>query len=338
MAVVSVTESAEGREGSRGQIGRRLYRRHLIAITNNPHTAQKEVESSPLIPQPYAFYQTATELDLGAVVRVVHATQRDKNRLVWDVFLEYDSEYELRDNPLAEPPDIADDSELVDEAVYAVTDWDFDPNASQNSAAADPRNAIVANGYTRGDFCTSAGEPFDPPIKTQVVRPIIRFSRNEASAVPLATKLLFEGCVNLTQWCGLQPRQAWLRSWRRSSHVQKSNDVGIPDIYYIRSEYTFALKAETWDLQIPDVGSYYLDYSSGAAVRKAFVHEGTGHPRLGRLDHSVGAQPGKKLAAGQDVQFLRFSKLRRAVDFAPLGIDLNLSLDLRRARPRGRAA
>jgi len=337
MAIVSVRESAEGRDSVRGQVGRRLYRRHFIVTTNNPHTAQKEVEGTPGIPQPYEIYQTLTELDLGAVVRAVNATQRSNSRLVWDVFVEYDSEFEIRDNPFAEPPDIVFDSELVEEAVYAQTDWDFDPGTTQAYVPGGSTAAVAPNGYLRGDFCTSAGEPFDPPIKIQRVRPIVRFSRNE-SAVVLANKLLYEGCVNLTTWNGLQPRQAWLRSWRVQSHVQKSTSVGVPDIYYARSEYTFALKAETWDLQIPDVGSYYLDYNPPTPVRRAFVNEGTGHPRLGRLDHSVAAQPGKKLAAGQDVQFLRFAKLFRAVDFVALGINLNLSLDLRRARPRGRAA
>lgn len=337
MAILSVAEYKNGRDAVRGQLGRRLYRRKYVVTTNNAHTEQREILADLRLPQPYTTYLTETGFDLGAVVRSVTATQRDNTRLVWDVVVEYDSEYEIRENPFTEPPEIVFDSELVEEAVYARTDWDYDPQTSQNPAAADPRNAVVGNGFLRGDFCTSAGEPFDPPIKVQKVRPIVRFTRNEAGA-PIATKVFFEGCVNLTMWCGLQPRQAWLRSWRMSSHVQKSTTVGVPDIYYARSEYTFALKAETWDLQIPDVGSYYIDYTHVASGERIAFKTKDGHPRLGRLDHSVVAQPGKKLAAGTDVQFLRFSQLLRAVDFTPLGIDLNLSLDLRRAKPRGRAA
>lgn len=335
MAILDVTESPR-RDGVRGQIGRRLYRREFTVTTNNANTAQKEVLGDIRIPQPYTFYQTTTEIDTGAVVRSVTATQDEASRKVWRVVVEYDSEYEIRDNPFAEPPDIVFDSEMVEEAVYARYDWDFNPETSQNPSAADPRNAVVANGFLRGDFCTSAGEPFDPPIRIQKVRPIVRIGRNEPG-VTLANKVLYEGCVNLSMWNGLQPRQAWLKSWRVTSHVQKSTTVNVPDIYYCRSEYTFALKAETWDLQIPDIGSYYLDYSSGTAQQVVFKTK-DGHARMGRLDHSVAAQPGKKLAAGTDVQFLRFSQLMRAVDFTPLNINLNLALSERRARPRGRAA
>jgi hypothetical protein len=334
MAVVEVTEYKTGRESVSGQLNRRIYQRHFCVRTNNPHTASKEVKIAALIPRPYQPYVTLTEQDYGALVRSVTATQRENSRLLWDVLVAYDSEVELRDNPFLEPPDIRLDTEIYERALIARFDKAHNPEASQNPEFGDPLNAIEPNGLIRGDYCTSAGEPFDPPLMVTEARPLVIFTRNEA-IFTVAKKVKYENTLNKYEWCGLQPRQAWLRSIKVQNHVQKATDTQSANIYYVRVEYTFALNAITWDLQVPDIGSYYLDYASGTAVRRAFVVEGTGQPRLGRLDHSVAAQPGKKLAAGEDVQFLKFPDTKRHEVFANLGIDLNLALEERRQRRRG---
>jgi hypothetical protein len=329
MALLSVSEVAPGRRAARGQVDRRLYVRNFVVLTSSAQTTEHEVvRAEGGLPQPYEPYPT----DFGAVVRNIIAVQREASRLVWDVAVEYDSEYERRDNPFTEPPDIELDSETYEQPLPGRAQTTFDPT-QPSPQSQDPTNSGQnANPRWGEGIVTSAGEPFDPPPTQQESRPVIRFTRNQAS-LTVANKVKYENTVNSQGWSGLQARQAWLRSIRGTSHVQKSTTVGTADLHYIRVTYEFVLKAETWDLQLLDIGSYYLDYSSGSAVRKQFYVEGTSEPRLGLLDHSVAAQPGKRLAAGQAAQFLRW-RTRREEDYESLGINLNLALEERRARKR----
>lgn len=337
MAVSYVAETSET-DGVTGQIGRRLYRRTFVVFTTSAQDGKWIVSTGVdpttgvRIPQPYEPYVTPTEFDNGAVVRAVIPKRRNNHRSVWDVTVEYDSEYERRDNPFTEPPDISTGSEVYEFPLPGRASIFYDPNtappqSTDPAVAGDP--ALVKWGQ---GILTSAGEPFDPPPTNPESRPIVTFTRNQASFY-ISDKVMFENTVNKEPWSGLQPRQAWLRSVNATSHVQKSKNVSTPDIFYYRVEYVFALRAETWDLVLLDIGSYYLDYTTGTAVKKTFRVEGTGEPRLGLLDHSNAAQPGKKLAANQDAQYLRW-RTKRELDFAPLGINLNLALKNRRAAPR----
>jgi hypothetical protein len=121
------------------------------------------------------------------------------------------------------------------------------------------------------------------------------------------------------------------------SHFQRSDSTTNPNIFYYRVEYTFALKAETWDLQLLDIGSYYLKYNGMTVTRHSFRKEGTGEPRLGLLDNSDEDQPGRKLADGEPAQFRRW-RVFREQDYNNLGINLNLALENRRTKPRPRGA
>lgn len=331
MAVLSVTEYAKGREGIVGQVGRRLYRRVFVVVTDTPYDDPLVVTSDPEIPQPYDPYQTETTFDNRVVVRSVIPRQRDNNRMVWDVIVEYDSEYEVRDNPFTELPEIRADSETYEQPLPGRAAITYDPQ-SQSPQSEDPAEAgdqilVWGEGIT-----TSAGEPFDPPVTITKSRPIIVFTRNEPN-FSVAFKVRYENTVNKLLWSGLQPRQAWLRSIRATNHVQKSSTVGVADIHYYRVEYTFALRAETWDLMLLDIGSYYVDWSTGSAIKKAFKVEGTGEPRLGLLDHSNPDEPGKKLASDSPAQWLRWRAFREE-SYSNLGINLNLALEQRRARRR----
>jgi hypothetical protein len=331
MAILSVSEIAPGRRAARGQIDRRLYVRNFVVLTSSAQTTEHEVvRAEGGLPQPYEPYPT----DFGAVVRNIIAVQREASRLVWDVAVEYDSEYERRDNPFTEPPDIELDSETYEQPLPGRAQTTFD--ATQPSPQSqDPTNSSQnANPRWGEGIVTSAGEPFDPPPTQQESRPVIRFTRNQAS-LTVANKVKYENTVNSQGWSGLQARQAWLRSIRGTSHVQKSTTVGTADLHYIRVTYEFVLKAETWDLQLLDIGSYYLEYSGATSTVLATpgFKTSTGEPRLGLLDHSNEDQPGKKLAAGQAAQFLRW-RTRREEDYESLGINLNLALEERRARKR----
>lgn len=340
MAITAVTESHVGRDGFSSQLSRRGYTRHFTVTTNDPYTTKIVVERATdpntglRIPQPYEFYQTPTEFDTKALVRLVRPRQRDNSRLMWDVFVDYDTEFEPFENPFTEPPVLEFDTETFDQPLpgAAATFYDTGTPASQSE---DPSAAglevLVAWG---AGITTSAGEPFDPPAVVQRVRPVVRFVHNVPFFL-MADKVKWENSVNKTPWNGLQARQAWCRKIGVSYHLWRDTSTTTPDVPYARVSWEFAIKAETWDLFLLDIGSYYLDYSSGSAVRKAFEVEGTGQPRLGLLDHTNQIQLGKKLAAGEDAQFLRFRAFREE-EFNNLGINLNLALEFIRTRRRTR--
>jgi hypothetical protein len=328
---VSVEESKEGRESISAQPDRLLARRLLVVVTNNRQDERTSIEAHPDVPKRYDPYQTDAVFDPRLVVRSVNARQRTESPYVWDVLVEYDSEYELRDNPFSEPPDIRYESEVYDLPLpgRAATSYDYNSQSPQSEDPVEAGDQITVWGQ---GITTSAGELFDPPPTDQRSRPIIRFIRNEPN-ITVAYKVRYENTVNQVPWSGLQARQAWLRSITASSHVQKSSTVGQPDVFYARVEYVFALKAETWDLILLDIGSYYIDWSSGSAIKRAFKVEGSGEPRLGLLDHSNPDELGSRLASDQPAQFLRW-RTKREETFSNLGINLDLALSQRRARPR----
>jgi hypothetical protein len=332
MSVQEIREVAEDRTGPRGQVGRRLYRRHFIVITNSSKDGPVTVLSAAGLPQPYEPYVTESEFDFGAIVRLLTPQQRPNTRTMWDVWVDYDTEFEPFDNPFTEPPEIEDDSEFYDEPLLGTSAVGYSPGSpSPNSG--DPiqdGDEVLVKGV---GYVTSAGEVFDPPPTRPQSRPIVTFTRNQAS-YSIATKVAYESHVNSEPWSGLQRRQAFCRAIRGRSHVWKSTTVAVPNIFYYRVSYTFALKKETWDLQLPDIGSWYLDWSSGTAVKRSFRVEGTGEPRMGLLDHSNADQPGKRLTSDEQVQWLRWRDTHMQADFNALAIDLNLALANRNTRKR----
>ena len=337
--ITSVKEVASPRDGFVSQLSRRGYVRNFVVITDSAYTEQVAVQmavdpnTGVFIPRPYQTYQAPSgAFDTKALVRFVRCRQRDNTRLVWDVDVEYDTEFEPFQNPFTEPPELVFDTETYEQPLpgRAATFYNTETPSSQSE---EPHIAggqqLVAWGK---GVTTSAGEPFDPPPTMTRARPIVKFTMN-VPYFTMALKVKYENSVNKTPWNGLQPRQAWLRSIGVSYHYWQDSSTTTPDIHYARVSFTWAIKVESWDLLILDIGSYYLDWSTGTAVRKSFEVEGTGAPRLGLLDHSVVTQLGKKLADGQDPQFLRFRAYREE-EHNDLGINLNLAMELIRTKRR----
>lgn len=335
MAVVSVREVGLGREGARTQPGRILRRRRFIVQTDHNHDESLVVENAPGLPRLYEPYVTATVQDPRCIVRTVVPRQRDNHRNIWDVDVEYDSEFVLAENPFLEPPDIRVDSETYEEPLPGRAAVFYNPDQQQPESE-DPAEAGGALQVWGQGITTSAGEPYDPPATRTASRPVVIFTRNEGSFT-IAKKVEFENTVNQVPWSGLQRRQAWLRSIKAQVHKQEQVDLQQPPIWYWRVEYTFALKGETWDLFLLDIGSYYLEYPVGGGdpIRVPFKVEGTGEKRLGLLDNSDDEQPGKKLLDGQSAKFNRW-RVYREKDYAPLQINLNLALE--QIAPRRRRA
>lgn len=328
MAVIGQAELMAVRDGARGQLGRGLIRNQYRVITNDAHDDAGVVLLAPNLPLPYQPHPLLPKL----LCRSIIPRQADKSRTIWYVTAEYDTEYDRFENPLTEPPELIVGSETYEMPLPGRARTNYD--ASQNQPISeDP--AVAGNDPAKGwgeGIITSAGEPYDPPPTITQSRPVITFIKNYGASFTIAYKVKFENTVNSEPWSGLQARQAWIRAINATTHVRKSASTTINDIYYVRVEHVFVLKAETHDLQLLDIGSYYLDYATGTAVRKTFEVEGSGEPRMGLLDNANAAQPGKKLAAGAAAKFNRY-RVFREENYSQLGIDLNLAMETRRANP-----
>lgn len=349
MAVTNCAETAKGTSGTWEQNGVRHAARSFLITVNDQHDGQVTVLAAAGLPQHYDIYQTPNgEFDAGMVVIDRQATRRDGSRFLWDVNVEYSSEYERLDDPLKEAPEIEISTEEGREPIPGRTivtkDSNSTPPSSQDPAAAadDVQGKFVGDGIVN-----SAKGIYDPPAERRISTPIVTFTRNEKTFSLASDVVPFVNAVNASIWNGLQPRQAFCRSVTGTAMYWKQSIIGRPDLVYYRVSRIFALKAETWDLILTDAGPHYLYYPQNASPRrKAFIKDGV--PYIGLLDHSDAQKPGRPLFRSDDngslddsvasmnkeVQYLRW-RIYREKDFASLNINLNLALTGQRLVSRG---
>lgn len=329
MAVVGFAEEVgEGRRGSKGENGRRTYTRRFKVLTDSAHDGVKTVLSAPLLPQIWNVYQTASETDDGAVVVRHDPAQDPKRRTLWFIDVHYDTQYERKDDdPFADPVELEFDFEPYQEPLAGspVTSY-LGQFADSENGVADPKAKDNITRFGAG-ITNSAGEPFDPPASRESSRPVVRLTRNEPNFLPNVAAH-YVNSVNLSPWSGLEARVAMLKGIKTSFQVRKFNIVGKPDIYYFRTTYHFALKRETWDLSLLNIGTYYL---SAAAT---FTTDGAVSNDVAKLIKRADGRPvkvllaadGTKLAAGSNPTFRRF-RVAPEREFAALNIRLNLNID-----------
>jgi hypothetical protein len=336
MAVVGTAfELAEGRRGFSGENGVRGYVRVFGVETNNAHDDKNIVLAANGIPGMYLPYISGTTTDFGARVIDQEAVQDPRSRLFWRVTVTYSSQFERIENPFLEPPDIDFDSENYKEPLPGIPSQFSRPGFTLSTPPDDPEELATQASPNQNlihwgkGILNSAGHPYNPPAEQEASRPVVRYTRNEASFT-VAFKIQYENSVNNAAWNGLTDRQAWLRSIRATAQVWKSTDFSTADVTYYRVTYEFVLKQETWDLQLLDYGPYYLDWSSGGIAQgttptRYDFTTNTGAPRMGLLDNSDSDRPGRKLAENGTPCFNRYPT-RRQTNFADINISLNLAL------------
>lgn len=299
MGVTLRGERAEGRQrtASAEEI---TYQRVFVVESDSDAVGAREASFCSGLPFLGHAYQTDNEAD--PLVRCISrsAAPVDRHRRLWEVTCGYSSKHEDQD-----PEENNDEEEQLELEPPEVTlDYGHRTRAVTGaSTLIDDYGAEQQNRF--GGATTSAGEPFDPPPEEEVDAPILTISRNELVAnfqlwndySNSVNEDIFLGAPARTVRMAIQARKQYknnLRYWR-VSYVMEFNDL-------------------TWDLQLLDIGSWYLETGAGGVIeRKYFLTEDEPpQPRLGLLNGF-----GAPLEDGQEAVFRRF-KRRKERDFAVL--------------------
>lgn len=246
---------------------------------------------------------------------------------LWYVDIEYSTENDTDpNNPTNEPADLRVTWEPFKEPL---------PGTARQGDVS-PGGSYINPKWEKG-ITNAAGEPFDPPYEKDSVRPIVIYARNEPLAYVTMERLVkFMNSVNKTAWSGLSPRQAFCRGIE-PVYVERQRSDNGPPWKYFRTTYTFAIKKETWDLQLLNQGTFYLDSN---------LQKKTERDADGNLKKVLLNRYGNKYTEGTDPVedlFLRWPRaalpasgnypaqpalggVNYEADFNELGISLNLWL------------
>ncbi len=324
MSVVGLAaEISDPRKGSFLEKDRRQYFRTYLVQTDSKWDGPLTVVNAPGIPAPYAQYQTNSESDPAALVTRREPKILDRSRTAWHVEVTYDTEYEKNDSPYLEPPTVEFDFEPYQEPLPGVP-LQIDPPV----VSAGGGNIVDGKIFFGAGITNSAGEPFDPPAEREAARPVITLTRNEPT-FSTAIAVMFINSVNRDPWSGLEKRQALIRGIRASAiYKQPNSTTGAAGYWYWRVTYVFALRRETWDLNLLNIGTYAL---STAVTFDANMNPSNASTIAKIPAEDAGGKHGKILlkadgtAVTDGVPSFRVFKVYRETSFALLNINLNTS-------------
>lgn len=326
MAIVGIAKPiGQGRIAEEGENGFKRFTRTYIVQTNSATDGPNTVLSAPGLPvlaDPYDGHPTA--------ICISRNPQPIANtRLAWHVEVEWSTHSVDRDeNPLNTKPEIEFGFEAIEEPIPGSLKAGIDPLGADPNVASDADGKPITgpSAWWSEGVVNSAGDPYDPPATRPNYYPVIRYARNQASFTA-RDAILYGNTTNLTTWNGLYPRQVWLKPIEATNAVQYAAGIDQPDILYWRVRYTFVLKAETWILQLLNIGPNYLSLpkTNPNTIRFRFLRDG-------QPVHDLLQNDGTKYAKGA-TKTPTYTRVRvlREVDFTPLNININLALtDIRR--------
>lgn len=259
-------------------------------------TAHKQVSRFAIfalaeLPQVGDDYSTDEGVVLGLRVQRRRLHPVDDSDTLWELEVQYSTKTKDQDEqdeePLDRQPEIAIDFETYQTvAEGALVDFLNDEDAP------------VAEELFFGRALTnSAGEPFDPQPEMDQVRPVLTVTYNE-SFLNIPLLMHYANTVNSTVWLGCQPR-----TWKMGGpRISREIENGIK---YWQISLTFTYNKQTWDLQILNQGTYFID---GGGDKQPFT-DSPGNRIVGLLDDD-----GFELAEGADPTFERY-RVYKETDF-----------------------
>lgn len=239
MAVVVLAEQMSPRSGRLDKDSNHSYTRTFQVQTDNPldGAAQAMLACGIAIGQPYV---TLTESDPYAVCIGVSAECQSEDGKTWSATVEYGPR-DVRDdvNPLLEPLEVS---------------WSFARFEE-----------IVDKDLQGRAIATSAGEPYDPPVKRDSNRPTLQVVRNERVFVA-SMAYNFSDCVNATPYITHDIREepgkvkvSNINATRQYSQWLADNTSdGLGGIYW-KVQYSFEWKREGWQADLWNNGLYQKD-------------------------------------------------------------------------------
>ena len=271
MAVTLRGERAEGRQrtASADEI---TYQRVFVVESDADGVGAREVSFCTGLPFLGHAYSTDNEND--PLVRCISrsAAPVDRHRRLWEVTVGYSSKHEDQDPN----EDNGEEEQLEFEPPEVSLTFTRKTRAITGAATlTDSYGVVVANAF--GGVTTSAGEPFDPPAEEEIFLPVLTISRNEINA-NFALWNDYSNSVNSVAFLGAPPRTVRLAVEARKQYKK--------NLRYYRVSYVCEFDDLTWDLQLLDIGSWYLEAGAGGVIeRKYFLTEDDPpQPRLGLLN------------------------------------------------------
>jgi len=296
--------SAEGGRG--GSINTDLVRTYTVTYlvyTDDRDDGPQQVMNAFGVPRIGDQYYPGNDLDGSAIVTDVRPNQVSGSPWEWEVQVDYSTdsdEPEEEENPLLHPPDIS---------------WGFQDRrilipGRYNSASSPNPSKDLELGITN-----PAGELFDPQPEMDISEPILTVKRNVAT-IDVGEFMAIANCVNSDSFYGADPRQLRLKP----PTAQNAYDREIGQYWQVT--YQLVYKYDTWDVQILNQGTFYLDGSSKPQPFK----DNEGHRRVGLLTTTGAAinssdtdQIGRYFSGGDDPTFTRL-RVYREINFSSLGI------------------
>ncbi len=297
MAVIGTAhERIDGRSKRDAAEGVREYTRRFWVqteyVTDDPALALNAIG----IPTIYQTYNTESHTDLFAVCSERTATPQSDNPKIWEIECRYTTieiniDLTGQADALFDPPDIEFGFESKSRAIYGYPD---------------PQQAYIGGGRptAASGIVNSAGEPFDPPVEVEVSYPVLTITRNEPIFLP-SLAVRFQDAVNADFFWGVNPRCAKIKGISATKQYQNN-------LYYWKVTYKIVFNRETWDLQILDIGTYYID-ASDSNKKKDFLTDPGKTPRIGNLT-AVGDD------GGDTIHFIYFDEVWRQEQFAVLNL------------------
>lgn len=268
-------------------------------VDDGPATARTAF-GIPAIGDPYTL---GNELDARAVVIEKTARERE-SPWEWEVEVMYSTKEQDGEQQEEQDPTQLDAEVSLEFQTRTVAI----PGYFQN-----PESPNVLGNLSMG-IVASNGELFDPQPEYELAEPVLTIVKN-LRAVSITWLMSVANCVNITSFYGADPRQ--LRLMPPTTRRAYDKVIG----YYYPTTFQFAYRYETWDLQILNIGTYYMN----AGVRTPFKDK-EGHPYLGLLTSTGDAinktsaeDIGRWTTTGDDVSFQRL-RIYREIDFNSLGI------------------
>lgn len=292
------------REGDHTWEGEDEYTVVYYVRTDSVSDGAVTVLTAPGIPILGEPYMLGNEIAPQAVVIHKHAQERE-SPTEWEVEVTYSARQQ--DD---EPPQEQDPTQL--EAEISLT---FESRRVVIPGYFNDPAATFSWDYLSLGIVNSAGEPFDPQPEYDIADPLLTISKNlrEMSAEWLMN---MANTVNATDFFGASPRQ--LRLLPPTTRRAWDKVIG----YYWPTTFQFAYRYETWDLQLLNIGTYYIDDSGN---RQAFT-DAEGHPFRGllaadgnALNASDADKRGRYATPGDDQTF-QVLRIYREIDFNQLGI------------------